>query len=225
MMRIVALLSCCLLFIPVAQAKYYGERLCKNPNYHCIKAKPGDNWHNLFPNAREREIVRKVNRMNIQVKSGMLIAVPKNLRTTDYLSLAPFPRKISTTSSTMIKVDLNNLAWGAYNANGQLVNWGPISGGKNYCADVGRGCKTLTGTFTIYRKQGAGCRSSKYPIPRGGAPMPYCMHFYKGYAMHGSPTVPGHHASHGCIRMFTEDARWLNQNFIRVGATIVKIFR
>jgi lipoprotein-anchoring transpeptidase ErfK/SrfK len=48
----------------------------------------------------------------------------------------------------------------------------------------------------------------------GGAPMPYCMHFYRGYALHGSTTVPGYRASHGCIRMFIEDARWLNEEFI-----------
>lgn len=48
----------------------------------------------------------------------------------------------------------------------------------------------------------------------GGALMPYCMHFFRGYALHGSYDVPGFRASHGCVRMFIEDARWLNEEFI-----------
>ncbi len=46
--------------------------------------------------------------------------------------------------------------------------------------------------------------------------MPYCMHFFMGYALHGSDQVPGYAASHGCVRMFIEDARWLNEEFIDV---------
>ena len=46
--------------------------------------------------------------------------------------------------------------------------------------------------------------------------MPYCMHFFRGYALHGSRTVPGYADSHGCVRMFIEDARWLNEEFIDV---------
>ena len=48
--------------------------------------------------------------------------------------------------------------------------------------------------------------------------MPFCMHFYRGYAFHGATAVPGYRASHGCIRLFIEDARWLNNEFIDVGA-------
>ena len=65
----------------------------------------------------------------------------------------------------------------------------------------------------IYNKGGAGCASSKFPVGRGGAPMPYCMFFHGGYALHGSYEVPGYHASHGCIRLFVDDAAWLNEEF------------
>ena len=44
--------------------------------------------------------------------------------------------------------------------------------------------------------------------------MPFCMHFHLGYALHGSEELPGFRASHGCIRMFTEDAHWLNAKFV-----------
>ena len=63
--------------------------------------------------------------------------------------------------------------------------------------------------FYVFHKKGANCISKKYPVGEGGAPMPFCMFFYGGYAMHAS-FLPGYHASHGCIRMFYEDAKiWI----------------
>ena len=47
--------------------------------------------------------------------------------------------------------------------------------------------------------------------------MPFCMYFHGGYALHGSSEVPGYNASHGCVRMFTQDAEWLNKKFISIG--------
>lgn len=136
------------------------------------------------------------------------------------LGNSPFPSKIS--SSNIIKVDLGKLAWGAYDDGGNLVKWGRASGGKNYCPDINRGCKTVTGTYTIYRKQGPECKSNRFPVGKGGAPMPYCMHFHGGYAMHGGQ-VPNYNASHGCVRLLHPDAEWLNEDFVRVGSTRVNI--
>jgi lipoprotein-anchoring transpeptidase ErfK/SrfK len=42
------------------------------------------------------------------------------------------------------------------------------------------------------------------------------MHYFRGYALHGSSSVPGYRASHGCVRMFIEDARWLNEEFVTI---------
>ena len=44
--------------------------------------------------------------------------------------------------------------------------------------------------------------------------MPYCMFFKGGFAIHGSNILPGHHASHGCVRITPQDAKWLNEEFI-----------
>lgn len=133
---------------------------------------------------------------------------------------SPLPQRIS--SGNIIKVDLGRLVWGAYDDNGYLVRWGRASGGKGYCPDIRRGCRTVTGTYTIYSKKGPGCRSSRFPVGRGGAPMPYCMHFKGGYALHGGH-VPDYNASHGCVRVPREDAEWLNEDFVRVGSTRVNI--
>lgn len=126
-------------------------------------------------------------------------------------------------ANNLIRIDLGNLTWRAFDHNGTLVKQGRVSGGKNYCPDVKRQCRTVTGTYTVYSKRGAGCKSSKYPVGKGGAPMPYCMFFHKGYAMHGSNHVPNFNASHGCVRMHPTDAKWLNQNFVKVGKTKVRI--
>lgn len=122
-----------------------------------------------------------------------------------------------------INVDLGNLTWQAFNSEGNLVKSGRVSGGKDYCSDIQQKCRTVTGTFVIYSKKGENCRTSKFPVNRGGAPTPYCMFFHGEYALHGSDHVPNYNASHGCVRMSPEDARWLNQNFVIVGETLVHI--
>lgn len=53
--------------------------------------------------------------------------------------------------------------------------------------------------------------------------MPYCMFFHGGYALHGSYKVPGYDDSHGCIRLFIDDARWLNEEFVKIGITKIVI--
>jgi len=203
-------------------AKSFGQGLCKNhAKYDCYQVKQGDSWHSLFPDPNQRDIARKVNRMNTNIRPGMIIAIPRGLSHSNLLDYSPFPHNIAPPNRSVVKFDMSDLAWAAYTAQGKLLKWGPISGGKNYCANIGRACRTPYGSFSVYRIQGAGCKSSKYPLPRGGAPMPYCMHFKGGYAMHGSPTVPGYNASHGCVRMFTEDAKWLNHNFVKMGTKVL----
>lgn len=113
------------------------------------------------------------------------------------------------------------LAWAVYDGDGQRVRVGPASGGRSYCPDVGRGCRTPQGVFRVYSKAGPDYRSTKFPIPYGGAPMPWAMFFHGGYAIHGSYDVPGYNASHGCIRVVPSDAQWLNNNFLSRGSTVI----
>lgn len=115
----------------------------------------------------------------------------------------------------------NTLTWKAINENGKVVRTGRGSGGRHYCPDIHRACKTPSGVFRVLSKGGAGCKSSKFPIGRGGSPMPYCMFFSKNYAVHGSYEVPNHNASHGCIRVIPSDASWLSHNFMRVGTKVI----
>lgn len=111
--------------------------------------------------------------------------------------------------------------WKAINASGKVVRAGKGSAGRSYCPDIHRSCRTPTGTFSVISKGGAGCKSSRFPVGKGGAPMPYCMFFSKYYAVHGSYDVPNHNASHGCVRIEPSDAHWLSNNFMHIGTKVV----
>lgn len=115
----------------------------------------------------------------------------------------------------------SQLKWVAINSNGTVVKSGKASGGRKYCPDTKRACRTPTGTYHVISEGGPNCRSSRYPIGRGGAKMPYCMFFSKYYAIHGSYELPNYNASHGCIRVRPTDAKWLQQNFVQIGTTVV----
>ena len=114
-------------------------------------------------------------------------------------------------------------AYAAYDANGNRVRTGKASGGQDFCPDIGQPCRTATGTYRVNAKGDADCISHIFPIETGGgAPMPYCMKFGgQGFAIHGSYDVPeDSNASHGCIRVTPESARWLSQNFVDIGTTV-----
>ncbi len=192
----------------------YLQSLCQDAKYTCIKTHKGETWESLFADPELRDIVMRLNRVNIEPRAGQVIVVPNNMLTIKLMDLSPFKQEIPAPGKKTIIFDPKIHAWGAYNENGQLVKWGPASGGRDWCPDIGSRCHTVTGEFTIYRKSGAQCVSSIFPLHEGGAPTPYCMFFYRGYALHASKEVPGYNASHGCIRLFLEDARWLNQEFI-----------
>ncbi len=128
---------------------------------------------------------------------------------------------LSAAAEKVFVFDPSQHMWFAYD-DGQLVNSGVASGGSNYCRDLKRPCHTPTGVFRVLRKEGADCKSTIFPIPYGGAPMPYCMYFTRGFAIHGSyEVVPGRNVSHGCIRVYPAAALWLSQNFIDVGTKVV----
>lgn len=214
-MKVVAvMISLLLLLFSHTLFAQYGAKLCKkDPNYACHKVKRGETWKSLFPNDEFRSTVMRINRMNTKLYTGLTIAIPKTTNIS-VMDVSPFRKQIEAPGEKVIFVSISKLAWGAYDPDGTLVKWGPVSTAKGYCPDVGRGCRTATGEFAVYHKGGSGCASTRYPVGRGGAPMPYCMFFHGNYAMHGSHDVPGYNDSHGCVRMFVDDAKWLNEEFV-----------
>lgn len=132
---------------------------------------------------------------------------------------ARLPHTIASTEKAVL-VDPNVHAWGAYE-NGNLIKAGIATAGSNWCPDIGRPCRTKSGTFRIQSLGSQDCKSHIFPVPRGGAPMPYCMYFNGGQALHGSYETAEANISHGCVRMNVSDAEWLRFNFANVGTKVI----
>lgn len=133
-----------------------------------------------------------------------------------------FPLQIPAKGQKEFIFDPKAAAWAAYDAEGHRVMTGSASGGKDLCEDVGKPCRTVTGTFKVYNKRGADCKSGEYPVEtEGGAKMPYCMYFFQGFTIHAGYEVPTYNASHGCIRVLPSAAKWLNEQFITIGTRVV----
>ena len=67
---------------------------------------------------------------------------------------------------------------------------------------------TVTGQFHIYIKLVSTLMAGDgYYLPN----VPYTMYFYKGYGIHGTYWHHnfGHPMSHGCVNMYTPDAKWM----------------
>lgn len=136
----------------------------------------------------------------------------------DYSSRLP---SHSPTGSKLLLIDPNVHAWGAYGSNGELLRAGLATAGGDWCPDIGRRCHTRSGTFSINSLGNAGCKSTIYPLPRGGAPMPYCMFFNGNQAIHGSYEVVEGNVSHGCVRVRVGDADWIRHDFANVGTQVI----
>jgi hypothetical protein len=122
--------------------------------------------------------------------------------------------QISPPGEKVIIINPRTHVFGAYTASGKLVLSGTATAGAYYCPDISRGCKTRAGSFRIYTLGSASCKSSKYPLPKGGAPMPYCMFFNGHQGIHGSHQVVKGNISHGCVRVTVSNAAWLRYNFV-----------
>lgn len=228
-----------------AELLEYGPALCGDTvNFYClevgntvihkeVKLKDGstttrekkvlETWEILFPDENEREIVKRINRRNTALYRKQKIAVPCDMAGKTYMDFSPYPLQIDPPGEKLIIWDPALLAYGAYDPEGNLVRWGPGAGGKDYCQDVERGCRTVTGEFRIIKIGGPYYRSGKYPVDCVGkecALMPYAMFFKSGYAFHAG-RVPGANASHGCVRVFYADAEWLNKEFVEMKTKVI----
>ncbi len=125
------------------------------------------------------------------------------------------------THEKVIVIDPSVHAWGAYNANGDLIRSGLATAGNSWCPDIKRSCRTRVGTFRIQSLGSFDCKSTLYPLPRGGAPMPYCMFFNGNQGLHGSYNVVEGNVSHGCVRVSVSDAEWIRHDFATVGTKII----
>lgn len=142
--------------------------------------------------------------------------------TLDYRGRSNFPQQIKPTGQRLFVFDPKAYAWAAYDAYGRRVMTGAASGGMDYCEDIKKPCRTVTGSFRMYYKKGADCFSKAFPVETaGGAKMPYCMYFYRGYSIHAGYQIPYANSSHGCIKVNPSAAKWLNEVFMQKGTEII----
>ena len=106
-----------------------------------------------------------------------------------------------------IEIDLNRQVLFVVDVSGADLRILPISSGSGEFFTEGgvtRQAITPTGRFTVYRKI-EGWRKSPLGL------LYYPNYIYGGMAIHGSPSVPVHPASHGCIRLPMFAARELSE--------------
>lgn len=133
------------------------------------------------------------------------------------------PKNIAALGEKVVIVNPSAHTWAAYDPAGKLVRGGLATSGSDWCEDMGRPCHTDVGSFRVRSLGTITCKSKEFPVPDGGAPMPYCMFFNQGEALHGVPDyeVVDGNASHGCVRMHVEDAKWLRFNFVNIGTKVI----
>ena len=127
---------------------------------------------------------------------------------------------IESLTSNLIYVNLKDQI--TYIYKGSINNWDKIKSFK--CSTGIESEKTLTGIFDV-RERGAWFFSDKYN--QGGK---YWVQFYGDYLFHSVPYnkdqsevvdyTLGVPASHGCIRLKTEDAKWIYDN-IESGTKVI----
>lgn len=139
----------------------------------------------------------------------------------DYFNL---PKKITPLGEKAFIFSPRLMRWAAYDQYGYKVANGRANGGADFCDDINEPCRTPVGDFRVTRMRGADCKSNQFPVDEGGgAPMPFCTFFKGGAAIHGSPYLANANTSHGCIRVKTAAAEWLQRNFLLKGTRVITL--
>ena len=143
--------------------------------------------------------VLKVNRLDLEhVRQGDTLVVPE--RVDDALLLSPLPRTLPvdlTPAARVILVSRRVQAFGAYE-NGALVRWGPTSTGRK---------ETPTPPGLYHTNWRAKLRRSS---DNAQWLLPWLVNFEnsRGISFHQFD-LPGYPASHACVRLLEDDARWV----------------
>jgi lipoprotein-anchoring transpeptidase ErfK/SrfK len=144
------------------------------------------------------KLVLKINRLDRKhLRSGTTLIIPD--ASADLSSVSPLPLKLESARSIskMLLVSRQAQAFGAYEF-GKLVRWGPTSTGK-------KSTPTPSGLYHTNWK----ARESRSSVNQSWI-LPWCFNIdnIKGVAFHKFD-LPGYPASHGCVRLLEEDAKWI----------------
>ena len=150
-------------------------------------------------NERERYAILALNRLDSKNKwNSDTLVVPTKIDTT-LMSYSPFPMQLDVLSDVkkFVAFSYEIQAYGVY-SNGVLVKWGPTSMGK-------KSSQTTRGlTFVNWKKKLAiSTVKSEWKLPYN-----VNIHNIGGIGWH-QYDLPGYPASHSCLRLLMNDAKWL----------------
>lgn len=137
--------------------------------------------------------VLRINRLDRKhLRTGEVLVIPE-------ADVSPFPLKLDAAGAIakLVLVSRRAQAFGAYES-GKLVRWGPTSTGK-------KSTPTPAGLFHTNWK----ARSTRSSVNASWI-LPWCFNIdnHAGVSFHQFD-LPGYPASHGCIRLLEEDAKWI----------------
>jgi lipoprotein-anchoring transpeptidase ErfK/SrfK len=143
-------------------------------------------------------LVLKINRLDRKhLRSGTSLLIPD--ANADLASVSPLPLRLEAGRSIpkLVLVSRQTQAFGAYEF-GQLVRWGPTSTGK-------KSTPTRAGLYHTNWK----AKERRSSINQSWI-LPWCFNIddTNGVAFHKFD-LPGYPASHGCVRLLEEDAKWV----------------
>lgn len=149
--------------------------------------------------ARQLALLEKLNRCDLRHLSRRGVLVVPEQWDFDELAYSPLPKKYGWAEKYPKAVVIHQplQVFGAYE-NGRLVRWGPVSSGR-------KTAPTPSGLFYMNWKA-KGRHSTVNPAWF----MRWYFNFHNklGLALHAHG-LPGHPASHACVRMLLRDAEWL----------------
>lgn len=117
----------------------------------------------------------------------------------DLMSLAPFPVQLDAARHLpkLVLVSRRVQAFGAYES-GRLVRWGPTSTGK----------KSTPTPAGLYHANWKAKKSRSSVNASWVLPWVFNLDNFAGVSFH-QYELPGYPASHGCVRLLEEDAKWI----------------
>lgn len=148
---------------------------------------------------KERYVIWALNRLDADNRwRADTLVIPKVIDST-LMAYCPFPRRLDILSDVekMVVFSYPIQAYAVYTS-GDLVKWGPTSMGK-------KSAKTKTGLmFTNWKKELAISTVDKsWKLPYN-----FNIHNTLGIGWH-QYDLPGYPASHSCLRLLMDDAKWL----------------
>ena len=174
----------------------------KEISYHAEIINHQDSALSVFQKKYSEEEIHNIlaiNRLDVKNRwRADTLVVPDKMEK-DFNAYSPFPRNIS------LAKDIHKLALFSYPIhayalyeNGNLIKWGPTSMGKKSSpTKIGLG-------FTNWKKKIAISTSNSEWKLRWN----FNVFNFQGIGWH-QYDLPGHHASHSCMRLLEEDAEWM----------------